>query len=78
VIKDNGCGIAAANRDRVFEPFFTTKEPGKGTGLGLAIARNVVVEHGGTIQLDSEPGAGTEVMVDFPLAEQASAVSVAS
>jgi signal transduction histidine kinase len=78
VIKDNGCGIAPANRDRVFEPFFTTKEPGKGTGLGLAIARNVVVEHGGTIHLQSEPGAGTAVMVDFPLAERTSMVSAAS
>jgi PAS domain S-box-containing protein len=78
VVKDNGCGIAAADRDRVFEPFFTTKEPGKGTGLGLAIARNVVVEHGGTIQLESEAGAGTEVIVDFPLADQTSMVSAAS
>lgn len=70
VIQDNGCGIPTAYRDRVFEPFFTTKEPGKGTGLGLAIARNVVLEHGGTIHLESEPGAGTAVIVDFPLAEE--------
>ena len=78
VIKDNGCGIAPAHRDRVFEPFFTTKEPGKGTGLGLAIARNVVTEHGGTIQLESEVGSGTAVMVDFPLAAQRSMVTAES
>jgi len=68
-VQDSGCGISAAHRDRIFEPFFTTKEPGKGTGLGLAIARNVVVEHGGTIQLESQPGAGATFYVDLPLAD---------
>jgi len=67
-VHDNGCGIRAADRERVFEPFFTTKEPGKGTGLGLAIARNVVLEHGGTIEIESQPGAGTTAYVDLPLA----------
>jgi PAS domain S-box-containing protein len=65
---DNGCGIRPADLERVFEPFFTTKEPGKGTGLGLAIARNIVVEHGGTIAIDSRPGAGSTVLVEFPVA----------
>lgn len=68
VVKDNGCGISAACRERLFEPFFTTKEPGKGTGLGLAMAKNVVLEHGGTIELESQAGEGTAVYVDFPLA----------
>jgi two-component system NtrC family sensor kinase len=67
VVRDNGCGIAAAQRERVFEPFFTTKEPGKGTGLGLAMAKNVALEHGGTIELESQPGEGATVYVDFPL-----------
>jgi len=66
-VRDNGCGISAADRERVFEPFFTTKEPGKGTGLGLAIARNVVLEHGGTIEIESQPGVGTTAYVDLPL-----------
>ena len=70
-VHDNGCGIRAADRERVFEPFFTTKEPGRGTGLGLAIARNVVLEHGGTIEIESEPGAGATAYVDLPLAEVA-------
>jgi PAS domain S-box-containing protein len=67
-VGDNGCGIPAAQLARVFEPFFTTKEPGKGTGLGLAIARNVVLEHGGTIRIESQPGSGTTAHVDLPLA----------
>jgi signal transduction histidine kinase len=68
-VSDNGCGIDPENRRRIFEPFFTTKEPGKGTGLGLAIARNVVVEHGGPIDIESEPGRGTTVTVELPAAE---------
>ena len=67
VVRDNGCGIAAAHREHLFEPFFTTKGPGKGTGLGLAMAKNVALEHGGTIELESQPGEGTSVYVDFPL-----------
>jgi signal transduction histidine kinase len=70
-VRDNGCGISAADRERVFEPFFTTKEPGKGTGLGLAIARNVVLEHGGTIEIESQPGAGATAYVDLPMAASA-------
>ena len=68
MVQDNGCGISVACRERLFEPFFTTKEPGKGTGLGLAMAKNVVLEHGGTIELESQAGEGTTVYVDFPLA----------
>ena len=73
-VSDNGCGISPAHLEHVFEPFFTTKEPGKGTGLGLAIARNVVMEHGGTIQIESRPGEGTTAIVDLPLAGVAEAV----
>ena len=67
-VSDNGCGISPAHLEHVFEPFFTTKEPGKGTGLGLAIARNVVMEHGGTIEIESRLGEGTTVLVSLPLA----------
>ena len=63
---DQGSGIAAADLPRVFEPFFTTKAPGQGTGLGLAIARSIVVEHGGSVRLQSLPGQGTTVLVQLP------------
>jgi two-component system NtrC family sensor kinase len=66
-IADEGCGIAPVHLPHVFEPFYTTKGPGKGTGLGLAIARNIVVEHGGTIRLESAPGRGTIAAVELPL-----------
>ena len=77
-VSDNGCGISPAHLERVFEPFFTTKEPGKGTGLGLAIARNVVMEHGGTIEIESRPGEGTTATVDLPLAGVAETVGRAA
>lgn len=66
-IADNGCGIRPADRPHVFEPFFTTKGAGKGTGLGLAIARNIVLEHGGSIDLECEPDHGTTVRIELPL-----------
>lgn len=66
-IADEGCGIAPSHLPHVFEPFYTTKGPGKGTGLGLAIARNIVIEHGGSIRIESVPGRGTVAAVDLPL-----------
>jgi signal transduction histidine kinase len=65
-ITDTGTGIDAAIRDRVFDPWFTTKAPGRGTGLGLSIAKRVVTEHGGRVELRSEPGRGTTVTVVLP------------
>ena len=72
-VSDNGCGIGPADLPRVFEPFFTTKGPGRGTGLGLAIARNIVLDHGGTIRLESTPQQGTTVFVTLPLYRSAAA-----
>lgn len=66
-IADSGSGISAADQQRIFEPFFTTKVSGHGTGLGLAIARNIVMEHGGTIHLESKAGQGTTAFVQLPL-----------
>ncbi|MDB4987609.1 MAG: Blue-light-activated protein [Myxococcaceae bacterium] len=65
-IRDTGAGMSEAVRGRVFEPFFTTKPVGKGTGLGLAMAYGVVHKHGGSIELDSALGKGTEVRIRLP------------
>lgn len=63
---DTGEGITAENLNKIWNPFFTTKTEGKGTGLGLAICRRLVEEHGGTIDIKSEPGRGTSVRLLFP------------
>jgi len=62
--EDNGPGIPKEDMNRLFSPFFTTKP--RGTGMGLAIARKIVTAHGGTINLDSEPGKGTTARVWIP------------
>jgi two-component system sensor histidine kinase AtoS len=77
-VSDNGCGISKAHLECVFEPFFTTKEPGKGTGLGLAIARNVVLEHGGSIQIESQENRGATVTVSVPRSNVDVASGIAS
>lgn len=65
-VKDTGVGIKKEELSRVFEPFYTTKS--SGTGLGLAIAHRIMQDHGGAIQLSSVPGAGTTVVMTFPVA----------
>ncbi len=67
IVCDSGRGIDPAIRDRIFDPFFTTKPPGKGTGLGLSISYGIVKDHGGTIDVDSAPGKGTQFTVRLPL-----------
>ena len=67
-IKDNGSGIPAEVISKLFDPFFTTKPIGKGTGLGLAISYQIITErHQGTITCHSEPGKGTEFMIEIPI-----------
>jgi len=68
-VTDTGRGISPAHMKRLFEPFFTTKGPGQGTGLGLSLARNVVVAHGGTIDVQTEVGVGSTVTVRLPALE---------
>ncbi|UCE85539.1 MAG: PAS domain S-box protein [Deltaproteobacteria bacterium] len=66
-IEDDGCGIPEAVIDRVFDPFFTTKTVGEGTGLGLAISYQIVRNHGGELQVESEPGRGSCFRVTLPI-----------
>ncbi len=68
-IRDNGMGMSDQVKQKVFDHLFTTKAVGKGTGLGLAIAHQIVVEkHGGTIEVDSVLGEGTEFVITLPIA----------
>jgi signal transduction histidine kinase/Na+/proline symporter len=66
-IVDHGAGVPADVRQRIFEPFFTTKEAGKGSGLGLSLVANIVKDHGGTLEMDSQTGEGTVVRLSLPL-----------
>jgi signal transduction histidine kinase len=66
-IRDNGVGIAPEVKEKIFNPFFTTKPAGEGTGLGLSISHDIVVkQHGGTIDIDTKPGAFTEFIITLP------------
>jgi two-component system NtrC family sensor kinase len=64
VFRDDGPGIPKEQLQKIFDPFFTTKE--KGTGLGLSVVYGIVERHGGTIDIASEPGKGTEVTIRIP------------
>jgi len=63
---DNGAGIAPEHIGRVFDPFFTTKDVGEGIGLGLSVSYGIIQEHGGDIQVESEPGRFTRFIIYLP------------
>jgi signal transduction histidine kinase len=66
-IRDNGTGISAEVKERMFNPFFTTKPAGEGTGLGLSMSHDIVVkQHGGKIDVATEPGSFTEFIISLP------------
>ena len=69
-IADDGPGIPREAMARIFTPFFTTKEVGKGMGLGLTITRQVIKQHGGTLEVDSTLGQGTTFTIRLPLASE--------
>lgn len=71
VVADTGEGIEAESIDRIFEPFYSTKVGRGGTGLGLSISHDIVRRHGGTVDVDSEPGRGTRFIVRLPLDREA-------
>jgi two-component system, NtrC family, sensor kinase len=65
-VKDNGKGISEQHLQEIFNPFFTTKRPGKGTGLGLSVSLGIAEAHGGTIEVISELGKGSEFILKLP------------
>jgi GAF domain-containing protein len=66
-IRDNGTGIPPDVKEKMFNPFFTTKPAGEGTGLGLSICHDIIVkQHGGSIEVDTQPGEFTEIRIIVP------------
>ena len=73
-VTDQGYGIAPEDQQRIFERFYRLKRDRKGveegTGIGLALAKEIVVQHGGVIKLDSKPGAGSRFTLSLPYLRQ--------
>src|SRR5260370_7811960 len=66
-IRDNGTGIPLEVKEKMFNPFFTTKPAGEGTGLGLSMSHDIVVkQHGGTIDVDTQPAVFTTFIIPLP------------
>jgi len=77
-IADTGSGITPENLKRIFDPFFTSKGVGKGTGLGLSVSHGIVKAHGGTIEVESTPGAGSIFHIYLPMEPPATEVQAAA
>lgn len=71
VVEDRGRGIAPEQKELIFDPFFTTKPVGQGTGLGLSVSLEIVEQHGGQIQVESEEGQGTRFSIRLPALDRA-------
>jgi two-component system NtrC family sensor kinase len=76
-VADTGTGIPPEDLERIFAPFFTTKEAGEGNGLGLMVCKGIISDHGGSIDLASAPGEGTqfEILLPIPTGEEGASVS---
>ena len=74
-VSDTGCGIPPDVLPKIFDPYFTTKGPTKGTGLGLSVVRNIVMSCGGDMEVMSEPGKGTTMVVYIPVTSEEKGVS---
>jgi hypothetical protein len=66
-VRDTGQGISSEHLSRIYDPFFTTKAAKKGTGLGLSVSYGIVREHGGDMEVESQPGEGTRFQLGFPM-----------
>jgi two-component system, NtrC family, sensor kinase len=66
VVSDTGVGIPEGNIGKIFDPFFTTKKGKGNAGLGLSVAKGIIDKHNGTIEIESDPGSGTRVIIGLP------------
>jgi signal transduction histidine kinase len=73
LVADTGAGIPAEEISKIFDPFFTTKRTG--TGLGLSVSYGIIQEHGGTVDVQSRPGAGTSFIISFPTGDSTTSAS---
>jgi PAS domain S-box-containing protein len=76
-VQDDGPGIHPEYLDRIFDPFWTTKDPDEGTGLGLSLVHGILADHGGTVEVESEPGEGARFMIHLPGARAAPVATAA-
>jgi signal transduction histidine kinase len=66
-VRDTGVGISQLEQSRIFEPFYTTKGNRGGTGLGLSVTYGIITDHGGQIDVESQPGVGSQFNVWLPI-----------
>jgi CheY-like chemotaxis protein len=76
--RDDGTGMNEEILAKLFHPFFTTKEVGEGTGLGLGLSRSIILEHGGTIEAESQLGQGATFIITLPITQLAEKAATGS